>query len=1153
MDLSKKIQILTSNVNGFRDKNKREIFYSKFAKTNRIIAMQETHGTCEIENLLKEEWRGESLWSHGTARERGVAFLIPKKFKGNVRQVKKDKQGRVIAILFVAINIEINIINIYAPNKPQERAPFFDKLSEFVINPKAETILVGDFNMTENNELDRVGTMSPLQEMGKIELQNFCTNFGIEDVFRELNGNDKQYTWMSGNRKQKSRLDRIYAAKGTTQATKIIQNPISDHSSFLSKFKLIATRRMGTASYWKMNIALLEDKEYKEKIKLILKNANKINDFNPWVWEETKINIKRYTIKASTQRTKKIREQIQELQLEGENKNKAKIKELKRDLNKGTLVRQGLDPYEISEFPTKEFFNREIRRKKKQIITELKTKSGETIRDPKEINKEIFDYYKHLYKSDGYSEEDTDKLLKKIDKKLTQTQRQIINEPFDAREIKSTIRKLNTGKAPGIDGIPSEFYQEFSEEVAPILTKLYNYFFDYPGKMTISQRTAIVTLLPKNGDRELLKNWRPVSLLCADYKIMTKALAQRVTACLPTIIGTQQTAAIPGREIFNNLNLIRDIIEYAKNKNKTFYLVNFDQEKAFDRLNHKYIEKVLKRFGFPKKFIQLVQTMYKDITSEISDGTDLTPKILIERGVRQGCPLSQVLYVIAIEPLAMAIIKDENIEPLGLPGKEKPKIIQFADDSNLLTEDLGNIQKVKQHFYVFHKASEAKLNEEKTQILRIGRPTRKEGFYPEIKIQNEVKVLGIWFLTNSEKAGEKNFEIVCKKIEKTAKNLNLKSLSLFGKALLLNCKILSKIWYLATVFPIPKWVIKKINELTEGTLWGNPNRHPLKYEVRYLPKEEGGLNLLDPFKHNIALRLRFIFHISKNRAEGKENFWITLPKYFLGARIGKIDTVFKWLTFDNTFPKLQNQQPPKYYEQLLEPLKLYCKQARESVYFKEEEFLTNVQTKTIRKIMRTKVLHLKGIKYWGEQFPTQKIKWKKAWKLGTDTMAFPKVKDVSFMLRHDSLSTNQKINKTYTLSNTSDKCNYCGETETLIHIFLQCQPAKWVWEYVTNITDKLGLKNQKEKLVLGDIENKDKEIRLFIVTLTQIANYVIWNSRNKKKFEKKNPNQQNVREQMQDLIQMTILQLDKKQPKNFLMGTLYRKNKNKIIFHDTLT
>ena len=136
---------------------------------------------------------------------------------------------------------------------------------------------------------------------------------------------------------------------------------------------------------------------------------------------------------------------------------------------------------------------------------------------------------------------------------------------------------MENAKSPGIDGILIEFYNGFTETIKKDLQKAFSEIL-FTKKITPKTwDQTIITLAPKKGDINLLKYWWPISLLCIDYKILTKILANRLKYMLPDIISTEQNCSIPNRTIFDNLFLIRDIITYTKQKNNYFYLLQIDQ------------------------------------------------------------------------------------------------------------------------------------------------------------------------------------------------------------------------------------------------------------------------------------------------------------------------------------------------------------------------------------------------------------------------------------------------------------------------------------------------------------------------------------------------------------------------------------------------
>ena len=125
-------------------------------------------------------------------------------------------------------------------------------------------------------------------------------------------------------------------------------------------------------------------------------------------------------------------------------------------------------------------------------------------------------------------------------------------------------------------------------------------------------KQAIITLIPKKGDLNKLKYWGPISLLCINYKILTKISANRLKNVLPHIISKEQTCSIPNRTIFNNLFQIRDIITLTKEKNNKLYILQVDQKKAFDKIDHNFLYKIMNKIGFSNKFLHFIKNLYRN-------------------------------------------------------------------------------------------------------------------------------------------------------------------------------------------------------------------------------------------------------------------------------------------------------------------------------------------------------------------------------------------------------------------------------------------------------------------------------------------------------------------------------------------------------------
>ena len=242
---------------------------------------------------------------------------------------------------------------------------------------------------------------------------------------------------------------------------------------------------------------------------------------------------------------------------------------------------------------------------------------------------------------------------------------------------------MENNKSPGLDGLSTNFYKHFWHILGPELTHIYNYAYDH-GQLSLSPRRGVISLLFRKGDCTKLQNWRPITLLNTDYKILTKALSNRLKQTLPFVIHTDQTACIPGRMINDNLLLMQDAITYANETNIPLALISFLP--AFDRVSHTFLFKTLEKFGLGLEFQRWIKTLYTDVASSIKVNGWLTAFISIGHSLRRGCALSMPLYVLTAELLATHIRAHRDMKGLQHPNVT-PKISQYADDTTLLLAD----------------------------------------------------------------------------------------------------------------------------------------------------------------------------------------------------------------------------------------------------------------------------------------------------------------------------------------------------------------------------------------------------------------------------------------------------------------------------------
>ena len=433
--------------------------------------------------------------------------------------------------------------------------------------------------------------------------------------------------------------------------------PFTDHSAINLVLNTEDFKR--GRGIWKMNASHLLQPEFRMEFSKMWENwkakKHKYSDIKRW-WDMGKVHIKSFAQNYALEHNAGNRFKLREIEekIDQRKKANADYQQLQKEYEdifsnktKGARIRARTQWWEEGEKSSKYFFGLEKRNAKEKGWREIFGEKGEKITGITGIQKRQVDFYKNLYKSQNLAnnEKENNFFLGDVNnhRKLSEESKTFMDSDISKEEIIKSLRKMKNNKSPGPDGIVVEFYKLYWDLIGDDLYEVTLAGLE-DNRLAYSQYLAAIVLLYKKGPRPDIKNWRPISLLNTDYKLLSKVFAERIKKVLNEIIDPEQRGCVPGRYIGENIRLIDDILFHIENDSPEAIILQLDQEKAFDRVEWSWLFSVLSYFNFGDKFINNLKTLYKDAKVSIMTNGYQSEYFEITRGIRQGDSLSALLY-----------------------------------------------------------------------------------------------------------------------------------------------------------------------------------------------------------------------------------------------------------------------------------------------------------------------------------------------------------------------------------------------------------------------------------------------------------------------------------------------------------------------------
>ena len=861
------LSLLTLNCNGIRDQPKRNglvQWLRSLPVSVDVVCLQETHCISASECSLWFQSSGfSSAVSPGSAHSCGCIVL----FRPSLTLLNSwcDSDGRFLQCEFSFHAKLFRICCIYCPNRNPARDQFLDDLHTRV-DPSVPTILSGDFNTVFDRSLDRAGSdPSDSSRESSSSLLNLFDSCCVIDIWRYLHPSTPGFTWTRWNGSLASRIDLVgvpYVWVSSVLSCDIVPCPFSDHCGVSLTVDIPDVIPPGPG-LWKLNTSILNNDDYVELItdawSSWRSSIPRFPSLAKW-WEKGKSLIKGLTIRYCCDRSA-ARSKNRDLLVRLADHLKARvdagsvsclppyqgvlkqIANMDLEIAKGAQVRSRIRWVEEGESSSAYFFRLEKKNAADRWIAALRESDGCIISSPHALCRSFASFYTSLFTAEATDPAVQASLLHNLPSALPPEQASQCEGHLTPGECLAALKGMARGKAPGLDGLPMEFYLRFWDAIGSDLVSVLNSCLD-SGSLALSQRRGVISLSFKKGDRLDPRNWRPISLLNVDYKLAARVIAGRLLKVIHLVVDKDQTCGVPGRFIGENVALLRDVVHYASSSGIPIAILSLDQEKAFDRVDWSFMRSTLSAMGFGPSFISWVNLFYSQVQSAVNVNGYLSPFFSLSRGVRQGCPLSPLLYVLVSEVLAANIRCNPRISNLCLPGfPPQSPISQYADDTSLILTSDDAIKASFEVYSLFEKASGSKLNQSKSKGLWLGSWSGRSD--PPVALDwnsTKLKVLGVFIgVGNLE---EDNWRPRITAVDNVLKSWRARSLSFRGKSLVINALALSRIWYVASLIFMPPWVQRELSILVFSFFWSG-KRELVSRSVVIQPSLFAGFSVVD--------------------------------------------------------------------------------------------------------------------------------------------------------------------------------------------------------------------------------------------------------------------------------------------------------------------
>ena len=1054
------MRVITWNVNGLAEFEKTRLVLGKLRDLKAdVIVIQEVYKNVtnlnpyELNKKIDEIRKNvQQLWHSDFWLSDDGKIGILSYFKHAICITNSYCQGRVVDFMFTHLArgdrkikvpyFSVNVRAVYAPASSSEKPQFWRDFPE----PEPLQWILGDLNEAWHRTDRTARTTSDNPGRMKELMQNHI------DTQYELQNRRPEFTYHRDSRipfrSSQSRIDYIFAPDGQlTPYAEIKVEPggtLSDHSMLV----LTNKGRRRRKAQWRMNISLLHDQVVFRKSKETILKPRSLD-----MWDTLKTEITKIHIISGVKYSKQTKDGIHNLtrrlaalhRKNGDQEEIARIKDalsnVEKRLAECLAVKSGTQWLEEGERSSKYFYRRFKERLQTAHIPSLEGPSGVPLVNAEEKTEAVRVHLQRIWDKTDIKEPQT---FNWHCPTLEEGKAKSLIARISVEEVLQTISGLSNNKAPGPDGIPSEFYKHHKEHLAPKLTALFNEILIQDRVAPKSWNESRCVLIPKKEkDIQQLANWRPLTLENCDLKIFSKILSDRLQLVVKDLIGEGQTGFIAGRSIHESVLTIDAALA---THDIGSYILSLDWSKAYDRVSHRWLEHCLRMYKFPPQFINTIRNLFYSRTTTVAvDDTQKT--VECRQGVPQGDPIAPLLFVLALEPL-MARVKNE-VKGIQTPRGEI-SYVAFADDSTFMIKDKLNLDKLIDIINKYTETSGAIVNWTKSALTPLSsHPPATDTPFTLTAVRKPPPTLGFSYPLDMETSKEIWDDLIAK-VEKTLRYLGQRrSLTIAGRALVAKTLALSKVWYVSKIITPTKDQEVKLTKSVWQFISGKSSVHPPR-DIAMLTKENGGVAGPDIELEMLTYASQLFYNAILNPTKPWAHHVLSLLPRENRRRPTDLILHFKEEAQRLTYPRMSYKNPNTV--RALQGWKII--HANSSGQIK-----AGWPHKKIRKLIQPipTMLSRERIRWMPEKNGKIQFTWKELWNKHIP----PKIRDIIWRTAFNALPSKTRIRH---FAETNPNCDLCHTPEDGPHMF-RCVYLNHLWGQVTTLTK--GLDEEVSNLIYG--------------------------------------------------------------------------------------